>query len=166
MMSPSRRRQAARVVLFDPDDRVLLLQARDPGNPTKPSWWEIPGGGMDPGEASADTARRELREEAGIHTAEVGPVVWVQSVQFTFAGLYFDQDEFIHVARTSQVELGETHLELFEAMAFQGARWWTVSEVVAAETAFLPPRLPELLPALVAGDYPDPPLDISPAGSE
>lgn len=117
---------------------------------------------MDPGETSAECAARELREEAGIYEAEVGPVVWTQSVQFTFAGLFFDQDEFIHVAWTRQTDLAAPRLELFEAMAFQGARWWTVDEVVAAETAFLPPRLPELLPALVAGELPDPPLDISP----
>lgn len=149
-------------MLLDPDDRILLIQCRDPADPRGATWWEIPGGGMDPGERSADTALRELREEGGILSAEIGPVVWVQSVQFTFAGLHFDQDEFIHVARTTQTELGTPTLELFEAMAFQGARWWTCDEVVAATTPFLPPRLPELLPALVAGTYPDPPLDISP----
>ena len=162
---PSRRRQASRVVVLDRAQRILLIKSLDPADPANTSWWEIPGGGMDPGESSADCARRELREEAGIHSAEIGPVVWTQSVQFTFAGLYFDQDEFIHVAWTDQTELHAPTLELFEAMAFQGARWWTLEEVVAAETAFLPARLPELLPALVTGDLPDPPLDISPAPS-
>ena len=44
-----RGRRAARVVLLDPDRRVLLLNASDPGNPAKGEWWEIPGGGQDPG---------------------------------------------------------------------------------------------------------------------
>lgn len=149
------------MVVLDPDRRVLLIKSRDPANPMGPGWWEIPGGGMDPWETSADTAMRELREEAGILSAEMGPVVWVQSVQFTFAGLYFDQDEFIHVAWTDQVELARPHLEALEALAFQGARWWTLAEVQATDAAFLPPRLPDLLPALVAGELPDPPLDIS-----
>ncbi len=150
------------MVVLDEEKRVLLIKSRDPADPVNTSWWEIPGGGMDPGESSADCARRELREEAGILRAEIGPVVWTQSVQFTFAGLFFDQDEFIHVAWTEQTDLAAPTLELFEAMAFQGSRWWHVDEVVAAETDFLPPRLPELLPALVAGELPDPPLDISP----
>ena len=156
------KRPAARVVPIDEAGRILMINMVDPGDPSKPAWWEIPGGGMDPGETSAETAARELREEAGITRADIGPVVWTQSVQFTFAGLFFDQDEFIHVAWTDQTELAAPTLEYFEAMAFQGSRWWTVDEVVNADTAFLPPRLPELLPALVAGDLPVSPIDISP----
>lgn len=161
MSAAQRRRQAARVVVLNAEKQVFLIKSVDPGNPSGDPWWEIPGGGIDPGESSADAAARELREEAGILEAKMGPVVWTQRVQFTFAGMFFDQDEFVHVAWTEQTELAETHLELFEAMAFQEARWWELDEVVNANTAFLPPRLPELLPALVAGDLPDSPLDIS-----
>jgi 8-oxo-dGTP pyrophosphatase MutT (NUDIX family) len=156
-----RRRQAARVVVLDGQGRILLIKSTDPANPSNPPWWEIPGGGMDPGETSAETAARELREEAGILEARIGPVVWTQSVQFTFAGLFFDQDEHIHVAWTDQTDLAAPQLELLEALAFQGTKWWTLDEVVAATDAFLPRSLPRLLPALVAGQLPDPPLDIS-----
>jgi 8-oxo-dGTP pyrophosphatase MutT (NUDIX family) len=142
---------------------VFLIRNGDPADPSKPPWWEIPGGGIDHGETSADTARRELREEAGITRASIGPVVWVQHVEFAFGGLFFDQDEVIHVARTDQTDLRPPQgLEYLEAIAYQGARWWTLDEVVGSDQLFLPPRLPELLPALVAGRYPDPPLDITP----
>ena len=142
---------------------MFLIRNGDPGDPSKPPWWEIPGGGIDPGETSAETALRELHEEAGITEAEVGPVVWVQHVEFSFGGLNFDQDEVIHVARTDQTEIRRPGgLEYLEALAYKGARWWTLDEVVNSDEPFLPPRLPELLPPLVAGDYPDPPLDISP----
>lgn len=162
MSISSRRRRAARVVVLDRDKRVFLIQSNDPANPLARTWWEIPGGGMDPGETSAEAAARELREEAGITSARMGPVVWTQSVQFTFAGLYFDQDEFIHVAWTEQTELADTRLEAFEAMAFQASRWWTVDEVVSTDEEFLPPLLPHLLPDLVAGRLPETPIDISP----
>jgi 8-oxo-dGTP pyrophosphatase MutT (NUDIX family) len=159
------RRLASRVVVLDPQDRVFLIRNIDPADPTKRPWWEIPGGGIDPGETSADCARRELHEEAGIIRAEIGPVVWVQHVEFSFGGLSFDQDEVIHVARTDQTEIKRPEgLEYLEALAYQGARWWTLDEVRGSDEAFLPPRLPELLPALVAGDYPDPPLDLTVAG--
>ena len=156
-----RRRQAARVVVLDTNQRVLLIQARDPADPAGKVWWEIPGGGMHYREPSAHAAARELKEEAGIVRAELGPVVWTQSVQFTFAGLFFDQDEFIHVAWTDQTELLEPTLESLEAIAFQSIRWWTVDEVTESDANFLPAQLPVLLPALVAGDIPDSPIDIT-----
>jgi 8-oxo-dGTP pyrophosphatase MutT (NUDIX family) len=157
------RRQAARVVLLNDNDEVLLINSVDPGDPSKPPWWEIPGGGIDPGESSAQAAQRELWDEAGMTEAEVGPVVWVQHVEFQFGGYHFDQDEVIHVARTNEREIHRPQgLEALEVLAFKEARWWTLDEVTASESAFLPPRLPELLPQLVHGPLPDPPLDISP----
>lgn len=157
------RRQAARVILLDPSGRVFLINAVDPNDSTKQPWWEIPGGGIDPGEASERAVARELHEEAGIDEAEVGPIVYTQYVEFSFGGYDFEQDEVLHVAWTEQTEIREPQgLEYLEALAFRGARWWTLDEVLATDEPFLPACLPEILPRLVAGDLPDPPLDISP----
>ncbi len=160
------RRTAARVVLLNDLDEVFLIHARDPADGSKPTWWEIPGGGLETGEPSADCAARELYEEAGFEEVEIGPVVWVQHVEFDFGGYHFDQDEVIHVARTRQRAIGRPQgLELLESLAFLDAKWWSLSDVVAASgTSFLPPRLPELLPQLIDGPLPDPPIDISPPG--
>lgn len=156
------RRQASRVVLLNTEKEVLLINAVDPAAPAKPGWWEIPGGGIDPGETSAACAQRELWEEAGQDNADIGPVVWTQHVQFTFGGYDFDQDEVIHIAWTTNNDIHAPQgLEHLEALAFQGARWWTLDEVEKSSEAFLPPLLPQLLGALVDGDLPDPPLDIA-----
>ncbi|MBK5224070.1 MAG: NUDIX domain-containing protein [Acidimicrobiia bacterium] len=156
-----RGRRAARTVLLDPDRRVLLINASDPGNRASPEWWEIPGGGQDPGETSEEAAARELYEETGIADAEVGPCVWVQHARFSFGGYRFDQKERIHVAWCGHVELiRPAHLEPLEALAFKGARWWAVDELLASDVPTLPINLREHLPALVEGDLPDTPLDI------
>jgi 8-oxo-dGTP pyrophosphatase MutT (NUDIX family) len=154
-------RKAARVVLLDQQGRVLLLRASDPADPRKGSWWEIPGGGLEPGENSEDAARRELLEETGIAQVEIGPCVWVQHAEFDFGGYHFDQDERIHVAWCDAAQMPlPTRLEALEVIAFDGGRWWTVDELLGCDDALLPPGLRELLPPLVAGELPCEPLDI------
>ncbi len=161
------KRQAARVVLLSEDQRVLLIRSVDPADSSKAPWLEIPGGGIDPGETSEACVARELWEEAGIDQAEIGPVVWTQYVEFSFGGYDFEQDEVIHVAWSHQTEIRKPQgLEFLEALAFQGARWWTRQEVESSAEPFLPPVLPELIGTLFDGELPDPPLDITPAPEE
>jgi ADP-ribose pyrophosphatase YjhB (NUDIX family) len=65
--SPEERRlitrYAGRIVLLDPDDRVLLLRYDD--GPPNGVHWSTPGGGLNPGEDYASGAARELAEETG-----------------------------------------------------------------------------------------------------
>jgi 8-oxo-dGTP pyrophosphatase MutT (NUDIX family) len=58
-----RIRPAGRVVLLDPDDRVLLMRYDD--GPPNGVHWSTPGGGLNPGEDFAAGAARELAEETG-----------------------------------------------------------------------------------------------------
>ena len=164
-MSPfTLRREAARVVLLDRDGRVLLIEAHDPADRTKPPWWEIPGGGIDPSESSDEAARRELEEETGITDAEIGPCVWVQHSVFSFGGFNFDQHERIHVAWCELVDLADVRprgLEALEVLAFGAPRWWPLDELLGSEARVLPHRLREFLPDLVAGTVPDQPHDIT-----
>jgi 8-oxo-dGTP pyrophosphatase MutT (NUDIX family) len=44
-------RIGARVLLLNRDDEVLLIHARDPDAPAH-HWWELSGGGKEPGEKS------------------------------------------------------------------------------------------------------------------
>jgi 8-oxo-dGTP pyrophosphatase MutT (NUDIX family) len=165
-MSPfTLRRSAARVVLLDARGHVLLINASDPADRAKPPWWEIPGGGMDPHESSAEAAARELWEEAGIRDAQVGPCVWVQHAKFSFGGFNFDQHERVHIAWLDREGDADRHraagLEALEAMAFNGHRWWDLDELLASDVPVLPHRLRDHLPDLVAGRLPDPPVDIT-----
>ncbi len=62
-------RGAAGARVVDADRRILLIrEARAPDT------WVLPGGGHEPGETFAETARREVWEEAGVDCAVTG--VW------------------------------------------------------------------------------------------
>src|SRR5712691_11511536 len=56
-------RPAGRVILLDPDDRVLLMRYDD--GPPNGVHWCTPGGGLNAGEDYASGALRELTEETG-----------------------------------------------------------------------------------------------------
>lgn len=157
----SRRRRVGRVLVFDPEGRILLQHGHDPTDATKAAWWELPGGGCDGDEPTGDAGARECWEETGIRPHEVGPCVWRNQVDFTFYGWHFRNDEWIHVAWSQGGEYRPMHLEALEEAAFLGARWWDVDELLASDEPTLPVRLREFLPDVVAGRYPSEPIDIS-----
>lgn len=59
---------AAAACVFDEDGRMLLVRHVDNG------MWAPPGGGLDPDEAPADAAVREVREELGMEVAVRGVI--------------------------------------------------------------------------------------------
>ncbi|MFB6242622.1 MAG: NUDIX hydrolase [Halobaculum sp.] len=63
-------RGAAGARVTDERGRLLLLRERN-----APDTWVHPGGGHEPGESLAETARREVYEEAGVECELTG--VWV-----------------------------------------------------------------------------------------
>ena len=157
------KQNAGRVLLLDPDDRLFLMKASDPIDPNIEPWWQIPGGRIDAGEDSAMAAERELYEETGIDEVTMGPCVWTQYVEFSFGGLNFKSNDFIHVARCAEArEWNPVHLEALEEAAFEGAKWWGLDELLENAERTLPHRLREFLPDVVAGDFPDVPIDITP----
>ena len=64
------RKQSSVTFIRDPDGRYLFLR-RSSTDPWKPGWWDVPGGGIDPGESPIAAAMREAKEESGIHLRSV-----------------------------------------------------------------------------------------------
>jgi 8-oxo-dGTP pyrophosphatase MutT (NUDIX family) len=75
---PIVERDVVRLVVRDGEDRILLFHTRELSAPELGTWWELPGGGVEPGEGYVDAAVRELREETGITVTpeQVGAPAW------------------------------------------------------------------------------------------
>ncbi|MDI3388391.1 NUDIX hydrolase [Streptomyces sp. B-S-A8] len=147
-------RRVARVVLLDPDDRMLLLYGHEPEDPDD-TWWFTPGGGLEGDETREQAARRELAEETGITDAELGPVLWRRTCSFPFAGRRWNQDEWYFLARTRQLApTARTAAHMpgltdLEQRSVSGMRWWTWEELSATHETVYPTKLAGLLKALL-----------------
>ena len=158
-MSELRIRPAARAIVLDPDDRILLVRFVFPGGKT---FWATPGGGIEAGESSEDAVRRELGEETGLTNVDVGPVVWTRlHVIPLIGGQYDGQREQYHLVRTpSFTPEPRLSWEQLNAEYVFELRWWSRAELEEmADVKFAPRRLPVLLRDLVANGAPPAPID-------
>jgi len=151
------RRRAARTLLLDPDDRILLLHGFDPLVPGR-AWWFTPGGGVEPGEELTEAALREVAEETGITDVDLGPLVARRSSAFSFDGRHFDQDEWFYLARTRTTAFDPSGQTELERRSVDGLRWWTAGELAATEETVYPEGLAGLLALLLEGGVPDQPV--------
>jgi ADP-ribose pyrophosphatase YjhB (NUDIX family) len=152
-------RPTARVILIDPDQRVLLLRVTDPSRPNRPSFWSTPGGGLDDGESFEDAVRRELAEETGIQDVELGQQVWRRQHVWRWGDDWFDSHERYFLAHTRHTQIDLGGMDRDESAAMRGHRWWRLDELQASSQIFAPRRLAELLAPLLAGDLPGEPID-------
>lgn len=148
-------REAARAVVLDPDDRILLLRwvNEDHGVDV----WLTPGGGLYEGEGREEGLRRELREETGLTSFEAGPVIWTRRHLLPWYGRTIDQRETFVLVRVPAFEPAPR-----PALAEEGVeeiRWWTLDEIEASSATFAPRRLAALLRDLLESGPPGKPID-------
>jgi len=159
-VSELRLRQAARAIVLDPDDRILLV--RFSFDHPEREVWAAPGGGIAEGETDEEAVRRELVEEAGLEAAELGPMIWIRTHVVSFGrGRWDGQQERYFVVRSPCFEPGP-HMSWAELRTegVTAIRWWTLDELEAAEELFAPRRLPALARSLIEDGPPSEPIDV------
>jgi TDG/mug DNA glycosylase family protein len=147
-------RPAARALVLDAHDRVLLLRFGHPGGST---FWATPGGALDAGESDEEALRRELNEEIGLSAADLGPCVWVREHIF-FWHRVVRQTERIYLVRV-QAHEPQPVVELREEGVVDQC-WWTLEELERSQEVFAPRRLATFLRGLVEQGSPREPIDV------
>ena len=151
-------RRAARVLLIDARERILLFRAEgDFADGT--TIWLTPGGGLKPGESYARAARRELWEETGLDAQVAGACVWMRRHVYLNHGRCEDTHERFFVVRCAPFEVDRTHWEPAEVADLTAHRWWSLPEIAASDEVFVPRRLAALLPPILRGELPARPTD-------
>lgn len=142
MSGPRAARPAARILLLDAQDRVLLFRF-DPAD--RPPFWCTPGGALDPGESYKQAAARELLEETGI-VAPVGAEIARRFVQFTtIEGVPVDADERYFRVRTDRAAIDTTRHTPLEQRVMREWRWFTRGEIARHPEPIFPEDLLDLL---------------------
>jgi 8-oxo-dGTP pyrophosphatase MutT (NUDIX family) len=146
-------REAARAILLDADNRVLLLRYDE-----NHGFWATPGGSLEPGEDDTTATLRELREELGIdrQAVELGAQLAERSKDHLVGGRQVRQVEKYFLARTSAASVdpaGATQPDNIREF-----RWWTLADLQATTETVYPVGLADLVEAVVEGHTPERPV--------
>ena len=137
-------RRAGRVVVLDPDGRVLLLRYDE--EPPDGRHWTTPGGGLNPGESYPAAASRELAEETGWRDVALLGEIHRQVRTMQHGRRTVRQHERLFLARIDRArrELGDV-AAMHASDGIAAWRWWTLAELDATAEVVWPAGLAGLI---------------------
>jgi len=144
-----RLRPSARLILLDPSGRVLLFRfAFKDGPLTGQTYWATPGGALDDGESFEDAARRELAEETGILTQNVGASIGSREVEFvTPSGERVRGQERYFLVRCGGDAISRENWTALERAVMAEHRWWPIDEILESRETIYPEDLAAMIAA-------------------
>ena len=160
-------RNTVKVVLLNDADELLLMCMDDPtitsiGEESSGPFWTLIGGEIEPDETIRVAAEREVLEETGLKKEDVefGPIVWFGELDLMLYGkpTHIRQD-FI-VARTKRRDISLANLTGYEKEVVKRVSWFSLDRIIHRSEVVHPVVLPNYLPDIIAGKYPEKPLEI------
>lgn len=146
-----RERVTARLLLLDPQGRILLMKGRLPSDPTAPGAWFTVGGGVEAGETLRQAAAREAFEETGFTDVVIGEVL------FEGEQVHHDRKrrpvlvkESFMLARCGGGDPSRAGWQALEREFVDDVRWWTLEALEASREPMFPADLPARLAQCLA----------------
>lgn len=142
-----RIRPAARILLIDPDGRVLLFKfSFEHGLLAGTQFWATPGGGVDEGETFEQAAVREVAEETGLKISHPGPEIAKREAVFRMLdGETLKADERFFRVQVGRSELSREGWTGLEREVISDCRWWSIDEIRRADEQIWPEDLADVL---------------------
>ena len=134
----SAARDAARVLVIDERERILLIRGQDPSRPEIGTWWYAPGGGLEEGESHKEAASRELWEETGLSVEINSEPIWKREVEFTFNNVNYLQRELYFLVRTESFDPKPQVLSELEKISLLEPKWWSHPELITLPDLIYP----------------------------
>ncbi|KQT76846.1 NUDIX domain-containing protein [Methylobacterium sp. Leaf466] len=165
-MTEPPHRQIARALVFDPRERLLLIEYEavrpfDPVDPERRGFWFMPGGGIELGETPEQACRRELAEEIGRPDVDLGPCVATCDGPFHLFRTSRIAHERYFVVRLPDDRIDTARLAETEDNPVRGVRWWSLSDLDATSERIEPRGLAALARRILDGDVPGSPVTLS-----
>lgn len=145
-------RPSARLLLLDPEGRVLLFRFVHASGPLAGrTYWATPGGALKAGETFAEAAVRELYEETGIRTGDIGREVARRRFALPMPnGSRVRADERYFVVRTAAIAISRAGWTDLEKEVMAAHRWWSPADLAATSETVFPEDLIAMLRVAVA----------------
>lgn len=144
----TRIRHAARILIVDPEGRVLLFRfAYNRGPLAGVEYWGVPGGGVEAGESFPAAACRELMEETGIRLDDPGPERAESRYPFRLSTgeEVAAHDHYFVLKLSARPSLSQSGFTPEERENMVEHRWWSAAELAGTAENIVPADLAGVL---------------------